>query len=265
MRRVSILIPILAYIFAHAFGAAQAADAPLGKLPLGVTPTHYDLHFEIDPSQDRFSGIARIDVQLSDQTNQIWMHGKDLQISEAFAINTDGTRIQSVFEETDHAGIATFKTNQTIGPGIVTLVIAYDAPFNESLSGVYRVKRDGAAYAYTHFEPLNARLAFPSFDEPRFKTPYDISVVVSGSDTAASNGPETAITDLAGSRRQITFGTTAPIPIYLVALAVGDFDVVDWAPIPGNAVRDHPVPLRGIAVKGQGHKLSYALSHTSAV
>src|SRR5262249_35982080 len=47
--------------------------------------------------------------------------------------------------------------------------------------------------------------------------------------------------------------------------AVGDFDVVDWAPIPPNAVRDRPLPLRGIAPKGDGAKMTFALEQTPSL
>jgi alanyl aminopeptidase len=81
------------------------------------------------------------------------------------------------------------ETAQAVGPGAATLVIRYGAPFNQSLEGLYQVKTDERAYAYTHFEPLSARRAFPGFDEPRFKTPYDINVTIPASDVAVSNAP----------------------------------------------------------------------------
>ncbi len=63
----------------------------------------------------------------------------------------------------------------------------------------------------------------------------------------------------------MTFQTTAPLPTYLVALAVGAFDIVEWAPIPPNAVRSRPLPLRGIAPKGEGGEFRYALEHTASM
>ena len=133
------------------------------------------------------------------------------------------------------------------------------------MEGLYQVKQGDQAYAYTHFEPLSARRAFPIFDEPRFKTPFDLSVTIGGSDSAISNGAERETVELNDGRKRVSFRTTKPIPTYLVALAVGDFDVVEWAPIPPNDVRSRPIPLRGIAPKGKGGKLGYALEHTATM
>ena len=55
--------------------------------------------------------------------------------------------------------------------GAAQLEIAYDAPFSADLGGAYRVQEKGAWYAYTQFEPTDARRAFPCFDEPSFKVP----------------------------------------------------------------------------------------------
>ena len=55
------------------------------------------------------------------------------------------------------------------------------------------------------------------------------------------------------------FATTRPLPTYLVAFAVGPFDVVEHAPLPPNEVRKRPLPFRGIAPRGRGKELHMAL------
>ncbi len=44
---------------------------PLGKLPDGVSPSHYALALQIDPSGDRFSGTTEIRVTLDDARRRI--------------------------------------------------------------------------------------------------------------------------------------------------------------------------------------------------
>jgi alanyl aminopeptidase len=42
--------------------------------------------------------------------------------------------------------------------------------------GPYRKQSEGEWYAFTTFTPIDARRAFPCFDEPRFKTPWQFSI-----------------------------------------------------------------------------------------
>ncbi|MFM2437326.1 MAG: hypothetical protein RLZ55_135, partial [Actinomycetota bacterium] len=61
-----------------------------------------------------------------------------------------------------------------------------------------------------------------------------------------------------------TFEPTLPLPTYLLAFAVGPLDIVE-AKLPANAVRQLPLPLRGVATKGKGPQLAYALRHAPAI
>jgi len=263
-RRVATLV--LAAVLAGSLpGPAPAQPVPAGKLPAGVTPTHYRLELEVAPETERFSGEARIEMTLDQAMQVIWLHGRGLEVAEAYLLTADGTRVEASYAEVDDGGVARLETAHAVGPGAATLVIRYGAPFNQSLEGLYKVEQGDRAYAYTHFEPLSARRAFPSFDEPRFKAPFDLAVTIGVADVAVSNAPERETIDLGDGRRRVVFETTAPLPTYLVALAVGDFDVVDWAPILPSAVRSRPIPLRGIAPKGKGAELAYALEHTAAL
>ncbi|NIV50824.1 MAG: hypothetical protein GWN53_02890, partial [Gammaproteobacteria bacterium] len=56
--------------------------------------------------------------------------------------------------------------------------IEYTAGFDTRLRGLYRVESGGHRYVFTQFESISARLAFPCFDEPRFKTPFDVTLTV---------------------------------------------------------------------------------------
>src|SRR5207245_893007 len=51
---------------------------------------------------------------------------------------------------------------------------------------------------------------------------------------------------------------------YLISLAVGHLDLVEAPPLPANQWRARPVPLRGVAARGQGGKLGFALQTAAA-
>ena len=247
--------------------AALSAEASenVKRLSDDVTPTRYQLELDVNPRQKGFSGTVRIDVRLAKAMRSIALHGRNLDVRQVSAIVDDGDPLPAEYSEDGETGNATLEFAHAIGPGEVTLRFEYDGAFNTSYEGLYKVERDGVSYAYTQFEPLRARRMFPSFDEPRFKTPYDMIVTVSADDKAVSNGPEKITTSLGDGRKRISFQRTKPIPTYLVALAVGDFDIVEWQAIPPNSVRSIPVPLRGITAKGKGAKIRYALEHTAAM
>ena len=247
-------------------GPAQSADGPpRGKLPTGAAPVSYALDLEVVPQRDRFSGTVRIHVRLDAATDRIWLHGRGLDVAETVATAADGVTVPALYTESGTTGVSRVDLVSPVGPGTVVLEFRYSAPFDRSLEGLYKVSRDGEDYIYTQFQPLSARLAFPGFDEPRFKTTFDISLTVPRDAAAVSNAPVRGETDLGDGRKRVAFDTTAPMPTYLVAMAVGAFDVVEWDPIPPNAVRDRPVPLRGFAAKGQGDRLSYALENTAGL
>jgi alanyl aminopeptidase len=126
-------------------------------------------------------------------------------------------------------------------------------------TGLYRVEEGENWYAFTQFEPLEARKAFPSFDEPVFKTPFKTTMRVPTGLVAATNGPETnKLTD--GDFDVHTFAETRPLPTYLVAFAVGDMDIVE---APADAIPG--VPFRILTAKGKGELAAYMLEQTPTI
>jgi alanyl aminopeptidase len=265
MNRISQIHVLTAILCFSVITTTFAESPPTGKLPSYVQPTHYRLELDINPHQDYFHGRSEIDIMLDKTVSAIWLHSRELVVDKAFMELPDGSRIEAEFKQVTKSGVANVKLNKAIGPGRATLVMKYSASFNQSLEGLYNVKRGHDAYAYTHFEPLRARRAFPGFDEPRFKTPYDISLTINDDDVAISNAPTLETVRLLNGRKTVRFQTTEPIPSYLVAMAVGDFDIVEWEPIPANGVRTRPLRLRGIAPKGKGGQFTYALKHTAKI
>ncbi len=261
--RVALRTVFLLTWLAGASALAAERAIPLGQLPEDARPLSYQLELTVLPDRAGFFGTARIVVSLDEATTEIWLHGQDLEVERAAVLLADGTRLPARYEEVDESGVALLTAERAVGPGEVTLEIAYGAPYNQSLVGLYQVEEDGEVYAFSDFQPLDARRVFPGFDEPRFKTPFDIALTVRDGDSAISNAPEIGSEPLGGGLKRVRFQTTEPLPTYLVAFAVGPFDVVTWEPIPPTPQRARPIPLRGIAVKGKGERFRYALEETA--
>ncbi|HTQ14979.1 MAG TPA: M1 family metallopeptidase [Rhizomicrobium sp.] len=245
--------------------APDPGPVPLGPLPRVATPTHYRLALTIDPTKQGFSGLADIDLAFASPVRTLYLHGLGLRVKSVVLNLPRGGTIAATYKEVDKSGVAlvTFAKNAPVGAA--TLSFVYDADYNRSLAGLYKVVARGDAYAFTQFESIDARRMFPGFDEPGFKSTFDITVVAPAGDKVIANTPVVSDTGAGNGMMRWTFETTRPLPTYLIALAVGPLDIVDMGDIPADKWRDRPLHLRGIAARGMGPKLQYALSLTPAV
>jgi alanyl aminopeptidase len=237
-----------------------AIAPPLGRLPTEVQPSEYALELTIDPKQDRYSGVVDIAVDIAHPRQVVFMHGKKLHVTKVTLTPEGGAPIEGSYREVHTSGVVAIELAKPAPAGHAKLHLEWDAAFMRNLRGLYRVDRLGSAYAFTQFEAISAREAFPCFDEPAFKTPYDVTLVVPEGSVAIANTKESKKT---GNR--VTFARTQPLPSYLLAWAVGPLDVVDAGAIPPNGVRKTPLPFRAIAAKGRGKDLAYAVANTARI
>jgi alanyl aminopeptidase len=246
--------------------SAAADDVPLGRLPRSVVPEKYTVQLRMDPDSAGFSGSAFIDVDVREATDVIWLHGRRLDIERAVVRTPDGEVVPLKAEVADaDGGVMKFSAPLKLAVGKGRIEIEYRARYDQQLQGAYQVKLGDDAYVMTQMEPLGARSVFPGFDEPAFKTPWDISLVVPEGQTAIANTAMVGIDKIEDGWRKLRFATTEKLPSYLIAFAVGPWDVVEWADIPPNAVRSTPLKLRGIAARGRGKEMTYALENTAII
>lgn len=238
-------------------------EIPEGQLSNAVQPVAYDLELEIDPVREQFSGRVAIGIRLTEARDGFWMHGKDLDVADVSIQTADGNVIPGAYEQRHRDGISLVTLDEEVPAQEATLTLEFAGRFADDASGLFRSGADGEFYVFSEFQPILARSAFPSFDEPRFKTPFTVSIVTRDEYLAFSNGPEIGAEKLDDGRKRVRFATTQPLPTYLVAFAVGPLDVVEWEPVPANAWRREPLALRGIAARGRGDSLEFALENTA--
>jgi cytosol alanyl aminopeptidase len=245
---------------------ASASDVPTGKLPADAQPLAYTLNLKIDPHAERFSGQVHIRIKLTQASDHVWLHSREIDIVRAEVTDAAGKTTKVEVAERDASGVIEVKFGSTLPAQNVDLAFDYAAPFNPKLQGLYKVKLGEESYIVTQMEAISARYAFPGFDEPRFKTPFDITLTVPKDETAIANTQPTSEKASAdGKWKTLTYATTKPLPTYLVAIAVGPWDVVDGPAIPANSVRKNPIPLRGIGPHGTGPEFKWILEQTLAI
>ncbi|WP_237758107.1 M1 family metallopeptidase, partial [Anaeromyxobacter sp. PSR-1] len=242
-------------------GAAPAprdADRPpLLQLPGEVRPVRYALDVEVLPDrEDGIRGRAEIAVVLERSLARIWLDARDLAVSEVTVEVAGGPRVAGRLTQVHPTGVARLDLPRAVGPGPATIRLAWSARWGPG-TGSFRAREGDAFYASTQFEAVDARRAFPCFDEPRFKTPFEVTLTVPAGLVAISNAPEQASEPAAGGLRRVRFSATRPIPTYLVFWTVGPYDVVD-APAPANGVRRAPLPVRYLVPRGRAGDAAFA-------
>ena len=236
---------------------------PAGQLPTGVTPLAYRLDLKTDPDADSFGGLVEIDVDLSAPHGRIWLHSVDQDILDARAVLPDGTSVPATFTgDQAPGGVSRLDFDTPLPAGPATLELSYIAPYNFGLAGLYKAVQSDTDYLATQMEAIDARRMVPSFDEPRFKTPWTVTVTAPAGMQVIANGEEINAKPAEDGWVRHEFAKTRPIQSYLVALAVGPYEERIAADIPATALRAEPIPLRGFAAIGKRDKLAESLDIT---
>ncbi|MEO6091938.1 MAG: M1 family metallopeptidase [Novosphingobium sp.] len=241
----------------------QPDPIPRGRLGDAVQPRAYRLDLTVDPAQERFSGQVEIDVTVKAAgASHIYLHGRDLAMHQA-AATIAGRRFPGHWTQVDDTGVVRLDFNHPLPAGPATLTFDYDAAFGDSPSGMFRVKVDGAWYSWSQFESIDARAAFPSFDQLSFKTPFTVTLRTPPGLVAVSNAPEQSHKREGGSEVH-RFAPTLPLPTYLVAMMVGPFATADGA-APPTPQRVQPLPLRIVSTRPNAGRLTFALENSKPI
>jgi alanyl aminopeptidase len=224
------------------------------RLSTFIKPSFQQITLKVDPDSPVFSGETAITIDVTKATETIGFYQKDLNIQQAYLSKGD-TRIPLTVTSHEYE-IQHAKANQNITANRYTLHIVFDGKFNTTSDGMYLSKFEGLNYVFTQFEDMYARRAFPSFDEPGFKIPYQVTIMSPEKHTVLSNTLVKKRT-LKDGWQTVEFNKTKPMPSYLVALAVGELDSYD---IPNLSV-----PGKIYTPKGQSQRTKFAAKNTAGI
>ena len=112
---------IIAVLIAFAAGgsiasvrSAETGSIPLGKLPDTVVPKSYMLDLTIVPERDRFTGHAVVTVDIRKASDHIWMHGRDLDVTDATLVTSSGKKLSVHYAQVDPSGVARLSPTEEI-------------------------------------------------------------------------------------------------------------------------------------------------------
>ncbi len=238
---------------------APTLTPPGLRLPDGVKPTSYAVSLRVVPGEESVTGEITIELALDGAHDVVWLNATDI-LPGAASFTVDKTTVHAKATVVDKYHLAVVP-ERPLAAGTAQLKLAYTAALSKkNVGGLFQLADQGEWYAYSHFEPIDARRAFPCFDEPSFKVPWQVTLHVKKEHVAVSNTPQVSETEEANGMKAVTFARTPPLPSYLVALAVGPFEIAD-----AGAWGKKKTPVRIIVPKGALADAKYAIESTGPI
>ena len=197
-----------------------------------ISHVAYGLWFDVDATHEDFRGRTVIHFQLKEKAAEA---SSDLLLDfdsgEIQSMTLNGNSIWSTPEDETqnkarYDGFRIHFKLSELQPGSNRIEIAYAHRYSATGNGLHRFQDpvDNKVYLYSNFEPFNAHLMFPCFDQPDLKASYELTVQAPEAWTVISNTQEREVGTIDG-KASWTFPPTPVFSTYLFALHAGPFAV----------------------------------------
>jgi aminopeptidase N len=128
---------------------------------------------------------------------------------------------------------------------------------NNQMAGFYRssytdIEGNSKIMVSTQFESLDARRAFPCWDEPARKAIFGVTLNIPSNLECLSNMPESSRASLSKHQTAVTFLDSPKMSTYLLAFCIGEFDFL-------QAQTKHGVLIKVYTPPGKASSGQYAL------
>ncbi|HWE65315.1 MAG TPA: M1 family metallopeptidase, partial [Acidimicrobiales bacterium] len=227
------------------------------RLPRTVEPLNYRIEIEPDVGSASFSGTVEIDVVVHEAVDEIVLNAAELAISDVEVRPEDGAVMGCSVSFNDELEQVIFRPAAQLPPGPCRLTCRFTGTLNDKLRGFYRSTFTDEAgethtIATTQFESVDARRAFPCWDEPDRKATFEIILTIDRDVDAFSNSPVAEV-ERVGDKNRVRFAPTMKMSTYLVAFIVGKLESTDTVDVDG-------VPLRIVFPPGKRGLADFALA-----
>lgn len=218
------------------------------RLPASVMPESYRLEI-ITPFGEKdnfeFTGKVWIETSCVSPTTNITLHSKSLHIAENEVTVKDITSkiakevkgIKVTYDEQQDFVIILIDKPLTEDHRY-EIYIPFKGELSDGLAGFYRssyidkATKEKRWLGVTQFEAIEARRAFPCFDEPEMKATFDVSIARKDGYKSISNMPLLLTEPMKEKEGWYwdRFDVSVPMSTYLVAFVISDFEYKEGKP-----------------------------------
>ncbi len=179
----------------------------------------YELHVNISPKGDKFSGTLKAGFNLSEVPNELRLDFSDGEVSGVKVNKAPVTNYR-------YDGTGIYLPQTALVKGLNVVEVNYSHNYSNDARGLHRYKDsiDGETYLYTDFEPYDANRFMPCFDQPDLKATLTLSVTAPAQWELVSTSPSVK-KKIVGDQRLWKFATTPKMSTYLFSLIAGGYKV----------------------------------------
>ncbi|KAI1726189.1 peptidase family m1 domain-containing protein [Ditylenchus destructor] len=250
-----------------AIGLSGSTNQPLVPLPRNVLPSHYDIQLDFTEFSTKEHIRGNVTITLESFGNAT---DDELVFHAASNIFIHRIRLRESVKRHFQKDLVRVILNERLKRTWYNLEIEFRTKICQyELEGVHCIKatqldKDNSTLIAnivgfsTKFEPCFARTFMPSWDEPRVKTTFNVSIRHPASSTSLTtnwamdtssavvltntpplvNAVGIAMDEDAEGTRTTRFATTPRMPIYLLAFAIGP-----WTPLELRTNRNMPLTI----------------------
>ncbi|XP_065349190.1 aminopeptidase Ey-like [Cloeon dipterum] len=217
--------------------STTALPTPSYRLPGDLRPEHYTLELKtfLDEENSRFEGRVLIRVKCEKDTSRVVLHSTDLILKTDQVRVGDKEIIGHEFDTRNEFYIINLKEELKSGSKYL-IEIPFKGYLTTNLKGYYRSSYQDKAtgdkkwIATTQFEAIDARRAFPCFDEPAMKAVFQVNMIRRKGFTSISNMPLAKSVQLEDDWFRDEYVESVRMSTYLVAFVVSDFAHLQSSP-----------------------------------
>ena len=240
------------------------------RLNAQVIPKQYFLTIQVNTTNNIFNGSVAIEVEAKTDLEYFIVHTNDILEVTSSQVFVNGSDDEIPVKQTFRYSPLQFyvvRVANKLTPNRYRLVFQFNSDLVKGgLSGLYRstyqYNNETIGLAATQFQATSARKAFPCFDEPSFRSEFDVTLIHDNfNNLTISNMPiaEDLKDQPMPGWTTTRYERTVSMVSYLLAMLVSDFACMK------DTTSGLPYDVRVCASRAKYYKLDYALEVTPKI